>query len=123
MEKQNETDWTRYKIKETNTLKIDVEVTPDKIVETLLKDVATVKEAFIIDELQKYMDLTKNPPTWVEPVRLRLQEKEDWKREVKQVIEKLRAIHFKGMEGDEPDSAMHNGAYIALGDLLLELKL
>jgi len=76
------------KTTKNNTLKIDVELTPDKIVETLLKDVATVKEAFIIDELQKYMDLTQKPPVWVEPVRLRLQEKDDWKRQCEYAIEK-----------------------------------
>lgn len=61
----------------------------EKLNEILTKDSATVKEAFIIDELQKYMDLTKNPPVWVEPVRLRLQEKEDWKRITIDIINKL----------------------------------
>ena len=51
------------------------------------EDYATIKEAFIIDELQKYMDLS-NPsePKWVENVRLRLQEKKDWE------IDKLKAL-------------------------------
>lgn len=54
----------------------------------LMKDHLTLKEAFIIEQLQGYMDLSKNPPVWIEPVRLRLQEKEDWKRQVKNVINK-----------------------------------
>ena len=53
---------------------------------------------------------------------LRLQEKEDWKRMVSQVIEKLRKVHYDGQDNPNPDGAMHTGAYIALGDLLLELK-
>ena len=62
----------------------------------LLRDVATVKEAFIIDELQKYMDLS-NPdnPKWVESVRLRLQDKEDWKNRVRQVLRKYLVSEYE----------------------------
>jgi hypothetical protein len=58
-----------------------------------IKDVATAREAFIIDELQKYMDLS-NPsePKWIESVRLRLQEKEDWKNRVRDVIARIITI-------------------------------
>ena len=54
---------------------------------TLIKDHATIKEAFIIDELQSYMDL-KDPsnPKWVTPVRVRLQEKKDWKQKASEAI-------------------------------------
>jgi hypothetical protein len=58
-----------------------------------IKDIATAREAFIIDELQKYMDLT-NPsePKWINSVRLRLQEKEDWKNKVRDVIARIITI-------------------------------
>jgi len=91
------------------------------------KDIATIKETFIIDELQKYMDLS-NPsePKWIEPVRLRLQEKEDWKIQCKKAIEKLREFHFVMMceqRKNSVDYIMHAGAYMALGDLIRELEL
>ena len=58
----------------------------------LLQDSNTIKEAFIIDELQSYMDL-KDPsnPKWVKPVRVRLQEKGDWKRELLEAYSLLKA--------------------------------
>ena len=64
---------------------------------TLIKDVATIKEAFIIDELQSYMDLSDpSNPFWVTPVRVRLQEKKDWEMKVKNAIEKVRqSLDFK----------------------------
>ena len=44
--------------------------------EELFKDHATIKEAFIIDQLQEYMDLSDpSNPRWINQVRLRLQEK------------------------------------------------
>ena len=59
-------------------------------VNELLKDHATIKETFIIDQLQTYMvGNKKGGMDWVEPVRLRLQEKEDWKREVENAIDKV----------------------------------
>ena len=55
----------------TNTSNKELE----KAIFKLCKDEATLKEAFIIDELQKYMDLS-NPskPEWIGKVRLRLKE-------------------------------------------------
>ncbi len=54
-----------------------------EIVRKFIENSAAIREAFIIEELQSYMDVS-NPskPTWVERVKLRLQEKEDWKREI-----------------------------------------
>jgi hypothetical protein len=55
---------------------------------TLQQDTALIKEVFILDQLQSYMDL-KDPanPKWVQPVRLRLQEKGDWKSTLRSDIE------------------------------------
>ena len=81
-----------YKIKEAKT---------PTTVFTLLKDVATIKEAFIIDELKSYMDFT-NPskPVWTKEVRLRLQEKKDWEFNLKQSIKELREKNpYKDFEG------------------------
>lgn len=56
---------------------------------TLIKDHATIKEAFIIDELQSYMDLKEpSTPKWVNPVKVRLQEKKDWESKASEVIKK-----------------------------------
>lgn len=60
----------------------------------LIQDIVTMKEAFIIEELQAYMDLSDPAnPKWVVPVRLRLQEKKDWKKQVAGVIEKALLSH------------------------------
>ena len=59
----------------------------DKAKYTLLQDVSTIKEVFIIDELQAYMDLSDTAnPKWVQPVRVRLQEKNDWEQRVREAI-------------------------------------
>ena len=48
----------------------------------LIQDTNTIKEAFIIDELQSYMDLSDTSnPKWIKPVRVRLQEKKDWEQQ------------------------------------------
>jgi hypothetical protein len=93
--KEDEIMWDEGKDQEIDFGDLDekfVEATPEvsliqATTNKLLRDYATIKEAFIIDELQKYMDLS-NPsePKWVENVRLRLQEKKDWE------IDKLKAL-------------------------------
>lgn len=62
----------------------------EKAIFTLINDHATIKEAFIIDELQSYMDLS-NPskPLWTTPVRLRLKELNEHKQKVKEVYNKF----------------------------------
>ena len=58
--------------------------------EELFKDHATIKEAFIIDQLQEYMDLSDpSNPRWINQVRLRLQEKKDWEEKVREAIDKF----------------------------------
>jgi len=76
--------------------------TMKKATYTLLKDVATLKEAFIIDELQSYMDLSDpSNPTWSQAVRLRLLEIQDYKQKVREVIDKAKEIFkFKKQENE-----------------------
>jgi len=71
-----------------------------KNVYKLIQDIATIKEAFIIDELQSYMDL-KDPsnPKWAQLVRVRLQEKKDWEQRVKGAIEN--ANYIEGFDVDQ----------------------
>jgi len=93
--KEDEIMWDEGKDQEIDFGDLDekfVEATPEvsliqATTNKLLRDYATIKEAFIIDELQKYMDLS-NPsePKWVENVRLRLQEKKDWEIEKEQAL-------------------------------------
>lgn len=64
----------------------------------LIKEQATIREIFIIDELQKYMDFQKTNDGelkifWNEPVRLRLQEKKDWKESVRTELNKSLDYH------------------------------
>jgi len=74
----------------------------------LIHDIATIKEAFIIDELQSYMDLSDpSNPKWIEPVRLRLQEKEDWKRRVKEAISKHFVIGINIANGTKGKTEAH----------------
>ena len=80
----------------------------------LISDNATIKEAFIFEELQSYMDLSDPAnPKWITPVKLRLQEKKDWEENVKAAIEKL---EDKDITGD------HYGC-IEATDLIAELGL
>lgn len=87
---------------------------------TLLRDHATIKEAFIVEQLQGYMDLTTSPPTWVESVKLRLQEKEDWVKEIqsrvaRKIFEKYEKYLTYEMSFDEKATKIFNkGAYHAL---------
>jgi hypothetical protein len=49
-----------------------------------------IKEAFIIEELQKYVD-TSDPPklVWNEQVRVRLQEKKDWQQQLLRALDEF----------------------------------
>ena len=87
--------WRNKKMKEIN-----------EGVFTLIKDHATIKEAFIVDELQSYMDL-KDPsnPKWVTPVRVRLQKKKDWEQKIKDYFNKF----------DKHDTLMVGGIIEDLG--------
>ena len=77
MKKQNEL-WNK---------KTQAEEELNKSIYTLLQDAATIKEAFIVDELQSYMDLSDpSNPIWIQPVRVRLQEKRDWEQRQREVI-------------------------------------
>jgi hypothetical protein len=52
--------------------------------------IASSKEIFIIEELKKYTTYNyKGELIWCEPVKLRLQEKNDWEQRVKEAIEKI----------------------------------
>jgi hypothetical protein len=72
---------------------LEIDFSEKEDTKNLIKDSAIAKEAFIIEELQKYMDLS-NPsePKWIGLVRLRLQEKEDWKNRVRDVMARIITI-------------------------------
>ena len=68
----------------------------EEAIHKLLKDVETGREAFVLEELQSYMDLKDSAnPVWITPVRLRLQEKKDWENKVKEAIQKTENALFK----------------------------
>jgi len=95
--------------------KIHNKISPTNPIDLIVSK-EVLKEAFIIDELQAHMDL-KDPanPKWIEPVRLRLQEKKDWEDNARYAIKK------KMQEYQEAD-----GEYFGMLDgaaLLRELKL
>ena len=75
--------WVYWRMNKMSSFEEELE----KAKYTLLQDISTIKEIFIIDELKSYMDLSDTTnPKWVQPVRVRLQEKKDWESKVVQAI-------------------------------------